>query len=55
MHQTFDDSAKLEFLNGAKAAYEMIVTSFAKGDKNVLKPLLNKISSVWIKLLNYLI
>ena len=41
-NQTFDDSAKLEFLNGAKAAYEMIVTSFAEGDKNVLKPLLNK-------------
>ena len=41
-NQTFDDSAKQEFLNGAKAAYEMIVTSFAKGDKNVLKPLLNK-------------
>ena len=41
-NQTFDDSAKLEFLNGAKAAYEMIVTSFAKGDTNVLKPLLNK-------------
>jgi len=41
-NQTFDDSAKLEFLNGAKEAYEMIVTSFAKGDKNILKPLLNK-------------
>ena len=41
-NQTFDESAKQEFLNGAKAAYEMIVTSFAKGDKNVLKPLLNK-------------
>ena len=41
-NQTFDDSAKQEFLNGAKTAYEMIVTSFAKGDKNVLKPLLNK-------------
>ena len=41
-NQTFDDSAKQEFLNGAKAAYEMIVTSFAKGDKNVLKPLVNK-------------
>ena len=41
-NQTFDDSAKQEFLNGAKAAYEMIVTSFAKGDKNALKPLLNK-------------
>ena len=41
-NQTFDASAKKEFLNGAKSAYEMIVTSFAKGDKNVLKPLLNK-------------
>ena len=41
-NQIFDDSAKQEFLNGAKSAYEMIVTSFAKGDKNVLKPLLNK-------------
>ena len=41
-NKTFDDSAKQEFLNGAKVAYEMIVTSFAKGDKNVLKPLLNK-------------
>ena len=41
-NQTLDDSAKLEFLNGAKEAYEMIVTSFAKGDKNILKPLLNK-------------
>jgi predicted lipid-binding transport protein (Tim44 family) len=41
-NQTFDDSAKQEFLNGAKSAYEMIITSFAKGDKNVLKPLLNK-------------
>ena len=41
-NETFDDSTKQEFLNSAKAAYEMIVTSFAKGDKNVLKPLLNK-------------
>ena len=41
-NQTFDDSAKLEFLNGAKEAYEMIVTSFANGDKNILKPLLHK-------------
>jgi len=41
-NQTFDESAKQEFLNGAKAAYETIVTSFAKGDKNILKPLLNK-------------
>ena len=41
-NQTFDDSAKQKFLNGAKEAYETIVTSFAKGDKNILKPLLNK-------------
>ncbi len=41
-NQTLDDSEKLKFLNGAKAAYEMIITSFAKGDKNILKPLLNK-------------
>ena len=41
-NQTFDDSAKQKFLKGAKEAYEMIVTSFAKGDRNVLKPLLNK-------------
>jgi predicted lipid-binding transport protein (Tim44 family) len=30
------------FLQGAKAAYEMIVTSFAKGDKQTLGPLLAK-------------
>ncbi len=41
-NQTFDDTAKQKFLNGAKEAYEMIVTSFAKGDKNILKPLLHK-------------
>ena len=37
-----DDAAKEQFINGAKAAYEMIITSFAKGDKKALKPLLNK-------------
>ena len=37
-----DDEAKEQFIKGAKAAYEMIITSFAKGDKNALKPLLNK-------------
>ena len=37
-----DDAAKEQFIKGAKAAYEMIVTSFAKGDKSTLKPLLNK-------------
>ena len=37
-----DNAAKEQFIKGAKAAYEMIITSFAKGDKNALKPLLNK-------------
>jgi len=37
-----DDVAKKQFIKGAKAAYEMIITSFAKGDKHALKPLLNK-------------
>ena len=37
-----NDEAKEQFIKGAESAYEMIVTSFAKGDKNVLKPLLNK-------------
>ena len=37
-----DDVARKQFIKGAKAAYEMIITSFAKGDKNTLKPLLNK-------------
>jgi len=37
-----DDVAKEQFIKGAKAAYEMIITSFAKGDKKTLKPLLNK-------------
>lgn len=44
-----DDIAKAEggfdareFLGGAKAAYEMIVTAFATGDRKTLKPLLAK-------------
>ena len=37
-----DDVAKEQFIKGAKEAYEMIITSFAKGDKKTLKPLLNK-------------
>ena len=37
-----DDATKEQFIKGAKAAYEMIITSFAKGDKITLKPLLNK-------------
>lgn len=31
-----------EFLDGAKAAYEMIVTAFANGDKEALRPLLSR-------------
>jgi predicted lipid-binding transport protein (Tim44 family) len=31
-----------EFLGGAKAAYEMIVTAFAAGDKEILRPLLSR-------------
>ncbi len=30
------------FLNGAKVAYEMIVTAFAQGDRTTLQPLLSK-------------
>ena len=37
-----DNAAKEQFINGAKKAYEMIITSFAEGDKKALKPLLNK-------------
>ena len=37
-----DDAAKEKFLKGAEIAYEQIITSFAKGDKKSLKPLLEK-------------
>ena len=37
-----DNAAKEQFIRGAKNAYEMIITSFAEGDKKALKPLLNK-------------
>ena len=37
-----DEEAKKHFLKGAKIAYEQIITSFAKGDKKSLKPLLEK-------------
>jgi len=37
-----DDAAKEQFIKGAKIAYETIITSFAKGDKTALKPLVNK-------------
>lgn len=38
----FDDKAKKNFLKGADAAYETIITAFSKGDKNNLKSLLGK-------------
>ncbi len=37
-----DEAAKKQFITGAEVAYETIITSFAKGDKTTLKPLLNK-------------
>ena len=37
-----DDEAKKQFLKGANVAYERIITSFAKGDKKLLKSLLGK-------------
>ena len=37
-----DENEKKRFLKGAEIAYETIITSFAKGDKKSLKPLLEK-------------
>jgi len=37
--RTFDNE---RFLSGARAAYEMIVTSFARGERDVLRPLLSE-------------
>jgi len=37
-----NEDAKKQFLKGAEIAYEQIITSFAKGDKKALKPLLEK-------------
>jgi len=41
-NKLFNEAAKEQFIEGAKTAYEMIIISFAKGDKNTLRPLLNK-------------
>ncbi len=38
----FNEDAKKEFLNGAKIAYETIITSFASGKISEIKSLLNK-------------
>ena len=40
--ETFDDAAKKDFLNGAKIAYESIITSFSKSDLKSIKNLLAK-------------
>ena len=37
-----DEEVKKNFLKGANVAYEQIITSFAKGDKKLLKSLLGK-------------
>ena len=37
-----DEEVKKQFLKGADIAYEQIITSFAKGDKKLLKSLLGK-------------
>ena len=37
-----DEEVKKNFLKGANIAYEQIITSFAKGDKKLLKSLLGK-------------
>ena len=37
-----DEEAKKQFLKGANIAYEQIISSFAKGDKKLLKGLLGK-------------
>ena len=42
-NQNFDDKAKKEFLNGAKLAYETIITDFSDNDNKITnsKPLLS--------------
>ena len=39
---TFDENAKKEFVNGAKIAYETIITNFANGKLKDIKSLLDK-------------
>ncbi len=40
--ENFDDTAKKEFLTGAKIAYENIITSFSSGNLKNIKSLLDK-------------
>ena len=43
INQNFDEKAKQEFLNGAKIAYETVITDFSDNDNKITtsKPLLN--------------
>ena len=43
-NETFDENAQKEFLNGAKIAYETIITDFSDNDNKLTtsKPILNK-------------
>ena len=44
VNEKFDDNSQKEFLNGAKIAYETIITDFSDNDNKITtsKPLLNK-------------
>jgi predicted lipid-binding transport protein (Tim44 family) len=44
VNEKFDDNSQKEFLNGAKIAYETIITDFSDNDNKIVasKPLLNK-------------
>ena len=42
LKDSLENNEKKEFLKGAEIAYENIITSFAKGEKNELKKLLTK-------------
>ena len=42
LKDVLENNEKKEFLKGAEIAYENIITSFAKGEKEKLKPLLTK-------------
>ena len=41
-YRNFDESAKKDFIEGAKVAYETIVTNFAKGSSKEIKNLLDR-------------
>ena len=41
-YKTFDESAKKDFIEGAKVAYENIITNFSKGSIKEIKNLLDR-------------